>query len=61
MSNEYYEAEFGDKRLTGFRVVAELPTELGEVTKLEIRDGKVVAHTASGIRFIVPSGPSKEE
>ena len=36
--------------------VCELPSELGRVTKLEGRNGKVVATTESGIPFIVPTG-----
>lgn len=34
--------------------VCTLPRELGNVTKLEVRNGKVVAHTESGIEMIVP-------
>lgn len=35
--------------------VCEVPSALGRVTKLEQRNGKVVASTESGIEFIVPT------
>lgn len=39
----------------GVTFVCEIPDALGRVLKLEQRSGKVVAHTESGIQFIVPT------
>ena len=34
--------------------VCKLPNELGRITKLSVKNGKVLAETESGIPFIVP-------
>jgi len=34
--------------------VCEVPRELGRILHLELRGDRVIAHTASGIQFIVP-------
>lgn len=34
--------------------ICNVPAELGLVTRLQVRNGKVVAQTASGIEMIVP-------
>lgn len=40
----------------GMRFVCAVPPVLGAVTKLSIRDGRVIAETESGIPMIVPLG-----
>lgn len=50
---------YGDRqprRIEGAMFVCELPRELGAVTKLSERGGKIVAETESGTPFIVPVG-----
>jgi len=39
--------------------ICEVPKELGRVTKLSVRNGKVVAETASGTQMIVPQPRQK--
>ena len=41
--------------LSGMRYVCNVPSDLGAVTKLELRGGKIVAETESGISMIVPN------
>lgn len=38
----------------GFSYVCEVPKELGAVTDLTEKQGKIIADTESGIKFIVP-------
>lgn len=47
-------AVVGIKRLDGATFICEVPPDLGEVTGLKMRGGRVVASTASGIEMIVP-------
>lgn len=35
--------------------VCDVPKELGRVTKLSVRNGRVVAETASGTQMIIPT------
>lgn len=42
--------------IVGAELVHVLPTALGAITKLEIRRGKLVAKTASGITMITHAG-----
>jgi hypothetical protein len=42
--------------IKGMTLVCVIPRELGAVTRLEVRNGKVVCHTESGIEMIVPTG-----
>ena len=37
--------------------ICKVPDELGRVTRLEVRNGRVFAQTESGIDFIVPLVP----
>ena len=41
------------QRIEGMEYVCTLPRELGKVTKLEIKSGKLVCRTESGISMIV--------
>lgn len=41
----------------GMEFVCQVPSVLGAVTSMEVRNGKVVCHTESGIELIVPSNP----
>jgi hypothetical protein len=43
-------------RRPGFTFVCELPRALGNVTGLEVRNGRVVADTDSGIKMILTTG-----
>lgn len=45
--------------VSGCGFICEVPSALGRVTKLEIRGGKLVAETESGIDFIAPFDPEK--
>ena len=48
--------DFQWKPIKGATFVCTLPAALGAVTKLEVKNGKVVATTSSGVPFIVPTG-----
>jgi hypothetical protein len=41
--------------IKGLTFICEVPKELGEVTKLECKGGKIIAKTKSGIEMIVPT------
>lgn len=45
------------KRIEDAVFVCEVPRELGAVTKLEVKRGKVIARTEGGQTMIVPVGP----
>lgn len=55
-AGEHLIAFAGPERIEGATFVCELPQELGAVTKLSNRGGKIVAETVSGTPFIVPVG-----
>jgi hypothetical protein len=44
------------KKIEGAVFICEAPAELGAVTKLEVKRGKVIARTESGRTMIVPVG-----
>lgn len=47
-------------RRSGTTFVCELPSALGDVTKLIVKNDRLVAETQSGIPFIVPEVPKDE-
>ena len=42
------------KRIEGATFVCEIPEQLGSVTKIEVKRGKVIVRTESGQTMIVP-------
>jgi hypothetical protein len=40
--------------------ICDVPKALGLPTKLEVRNGKVICHTESGIEMIVPNGSCRD-
>lgn len=44
-------------RHEGMTYVCAVPDDLGRITKLENKNGTMVAHTESGVPFIVPWKP----
>jgi hypothetical protein len=47
--------EEGPMKIEGATFICEVPAELGAVTELEVKNGKVVAETESGVQMIVPT------
>lgn len=50
----------GVRKIEDATFVCEVPQTLGAVTKLSVKNGKVIATTESGVQMIVPVGGSKQ-
>jgi hypothetical protein len=54
---EWAERQIEPERREGFTHVCTLPGDLGAVTRLKIKGGRVIAETESNADFIVPEPP----